>query len=143
MTTTTTDDHVLVLRCDQCDKPTGPAGFIVVVDAAAARDRGIALRNWEDRHRNETGAVIYHPLDRTDPAPESVPWRVYHDDCAPADLDEMIAEYRIDTDRCVTFPHLVAWTANLMEKKWLRHTNWHGFLRGALIDSGLPAGVPK
>lgn len=53
-------------------------------------------------------------------------WNATHYNCAG---EGQLSGYSIELDRLRTYRHLVAWTAHLMEKTWLPHTNWRHVLR--------------
>ncbi len=72
---------------------------------------------------------------RTEPSglPETAAWNVTHSVCAPG-ADTAI--YRFEVHQCRTWAGLVNWTAHLMEKNWLRHTDWDELLRSASEGEG-------
>ena len=122
----------LTHHCEVCAKEiSGNRGSLFVhtgdvlrAQAALPRDRGQGaggspqeigelVRNWEENVAR---------------------WHVMCDACmADAGIWEGIRE--IGLHQLTTYGHLVAWTAHLMEKRWLEVTNWRQVL--ASYASGL------
>jgi hypothetical protein len=65
--------------------------------------------------------------------PAAVPWRIHHRRCDPS---PGIDGYWFHANRCGTERHLLAWTAHLLEKDWLKDTDWSVFLYRLLAANG-------
>lgn len=117
--------------CDQCGGQVTESrpGWLWVDDTAA---QGYLLEEQE-RRRQQAGEV-WTPAQ--DPEfwwrPTRTSWRVVHADC---DLTAG-AGYGVEIDIVWTWPRLIAFTAHVMEKRWLPYTNWRELLRDAV--SGAP-----
>lgn len=112
--------------CQECGKPIlDREGYLRVDDAAALR----GYLDQEERDREyEPGA----PVDLDKLVSGTVVWRALHAGCdAYANLG-----YQIDINRLRTWPQLVDWTAHLMQKNWLRATDWHELLRQTAAGEG-------
>jgi hypothetical protein len=98
---------------------------------------------WVNRHEARAAQHAYLDLERrnTDPAdgsvsldlagllglPEPAAWRADHRGCDPAYDEEF--HYRIPAARLRLRADVLDWTAHLMEKAWLPHTDWRDVMR--------------
>lgn len=57
-------------------------------------------------------------------------WQVHHERCDP---DPDGNDYHFDVGRADTYEKLLSWSAHLLDKSWLRATNWGQFI-GAQIS---------
>jgi hypothetical protein len=66
--------------------------------------------------------------------PEPAHWRAVHESeqCDPRYVEGESVDYCVPVKEVRTWPSLIEWTAQLMEKTWLQDTNWDGFLRATL-----------
>lgn len=116
--------------CDVCGSPVKDGGgwISVLFSDVEIHKRGKA--EYENRRAEEiaeagtswTPLNLAHVLD----LPDRAQWRVLHRLC---DDDQEAYSYWFDIDRCRTEAHLIHWTAHLMGKGWLKHTDWAEFLR--------------
>ncbi|MFF4097544.1 hypothetical protein ACFYYY_27925 [Streptomyces sp. NPDC001834] len=65
--------------------------------------------------------------------------RAEHRDCAPVRKEEF--HYRIPAVRLCLRADLLDWTAHLLEKAWLSHTDWREALRETRAGSARLAAV--
>lgn len=124
----------LVLLCDVCREPLGGAGDYLRVSVNEAVQRGAELNEWDERHRTPGGGISFDLSKPEDAPPPDVRWAVYHGGCDPDPDNE--EGYWFGAERCTNFAELLYWTAHLMEKRWVRNTDWDHRLRRILHDSG-------
>lgn len=132
----------LIWLCDVCERQVlGTDGYIHLDTAATWRvkmARAEAKRQREATAKDEghSGFVVVSVAELLD-GPDDVQWEVHHRACDPdPDRD---ADYWFTVDRAATVSHLLDWTLHLSEKRWIEHTNWTRFVRGALATNN--AGV--
>jgi hypothetical protein len=65
--------------------------------------------------------------------PDLAHWRVHHTACDPA-LNANT--YAVEVHRCRSWADFVIWTAHLMGKAWLQHTDWGELLQEAGESAG-------
>ena len=112
----------ILWECDVCKTAVeGHAGSLWVSMAGVAEAEA-ERRRWEADNPGPvyTGADLLH-------LPTRAHWRVTHHVCAGATA----SAYEIGLHRIQTFGHVVNWTAHLMGKSWLSHTDWE-YLLGRL-----------
>jgi hypothetical protein len=124
--------------CDACKQPVSDGDGHLYVDM---RDVNTVEQAWDDYEREkakkpgrldrgrelvlESAADIWEGLFRL---PQPARWHVHHIACDPTLHD---ACYSIEVKRVRTWPALADWTAHLMNKQWLRHTDWDKLLQNA------------
>lgn len=113
---TRNDRGRLVFKCDACgEKVTGRGGY-VHVDLMAVERAERAEKDWKQRNPGpgfKLEAFMTHP--------EPVRWQVHHRACDP---NPESWDYHFEIYRTDTLAKLAHWTAHLMAKGWLQHTNW-------------------
>lgn len=123
----------LAFACDACgDRVTGDAGYVhISMNRVGAVEQAVAA--WETEHSppptgDPVKDLMGRMLDRDDlmAYPSPARWRVHHESCDP---EPEVGPYKISVSRIDTWPKLVHWTAHLMEKNWLQHTDWSDILR--------------
>ena len=78
--------------------------------------------------RPSTNGRAQHPpwtplnLTELNTIPGPARWHVYHRRCDPQTASQN--DYWFDIERARTDRDLLAWTAHLLDKDWLRDTNW-------------------
>lgn len=106
----------LVWICATCREPVADhTGYLHVNHETIGE-----VRRGERDHSREhpdTGISIDALLGMPDPAP----WQVHHGACDP---DSDSPDYVIHIERARTHAQLLHWTAHLMEKRWLKYTDW-------------------
>ncbi len=128
----TTANGTLTMHCDGCDEPViGELGYICV-DLELVNERARKVNQW---NRQNPGGPDGPPITTTAlrSYPERVQWRIYHDACDP---DPDANSYLFDVYRCCTARDLLGWTAHLLEKEWLEHTDWRIFIDRVLRANG-------
>lgn len=120
-------DRELNIICSTCDKPiTGMDGCLWISrsDVLEAQD---AHHAWMQEYATPTqeGGHIMGARGLA-AMPNSAVWRAGHDRC---DGDEVNDMYSIPAFKLQTWSDLVLWTAQLSEKRWLKHTNWFELTR--------------
>jgi hypothetical protein len=123
----------LVLICDACKEPVDDgAGYLWIdTDAVAAEERAAAGRRPRDIQDDDSSSesVLSYLAAGLFELPEPVRWQAHHAAC---DLTPDAATYPIPAVDIRTWAELVEWTAQLMEKPWLPHTDWSYVLRGVV-----------
>jgi hypothetical protein len=132
MSTTTPE---LAAICQTCHKPIAAGEGSIWIKKTDLNATEQAAREWEERQEERTrqnnGMPVYSALDLSE-YPDEAHWRVSHHACS----DTSTAMYSFEVQRCSTWAELVHWTAHLMEKDWLRHTDWSDMLRETSDGSG-------
>ncbi len=128
----TTANGTLTMHCDVCDEPVvGELGYITIdIEAVKEREREAVQRKIQNR-RGVVYPQIIHAAERR--RPRLAPWRIYHRGCDP---NPDANSYEFDVYRCCTERDLLGWTAHLLEKEWLKHTDWRIFIHGVLQANG-------
>lgn len=120
----------LQLICDACKEPvTGDSGSLWIDNDAltkVVRD----VTEWNRKHTRTDGIFSGHLVVEGAELftyPDPVRWRAHHSACDP---EPDANAYSIAANRIDTWAELLDWTAHLMEKDWLTHTDWDDLLRG-------------
>lgn len=120
----------LHLICDVCKKPIEVDSGYLWIDNDEINKTLSAAADWKRKHTITegplTGGKMYSAGDLFD-YPEAVQWQAHHHACDPS---QKANAYSIQADRITTWAELLDWTAHLMEKDWLGHTDWDDVLRG-------------
>ncbi|MFJ5026140.1 hypothetical protein [Streptomyces goshikiensis] len=117
----------LDLICDGCRRPIADDDGYLWVDTAEVRRTEEAVRAWEKEHTDGVdGSLSFSGADIFG-YPEKVRWQAHHALCDPAPGE---GAYDIPAAKIRSWEQLLDWTAHLMEKSWLAHTDWDDFLRG-------------
>jgi hypothetical protein len=93
---------------------------------AAARDARLARVAAEGRNDFEAEIIDFDELRAEHQEAE---WQVHCDGCNPHRDDGCAGCYWFAVERCATWAQLVHWSAHLLEKDWVRATNWLDFIR--------------
>lgn len=110
----------LVWICEACDGEIADGdGWLTCSDFEVADTERIIRDIYENR---EPWSPI--PLSEF---PDHVHWYRYHCSCDPH-ADE--GSYWIAVERIRTLPELLSWTAHLMQKRWLKATDWSYLIAG-------------
>ncbi|MBB4711159.1 hypothetical protein BJ965_001041 [Streptomyces luteogriseus] len=121
----------LHLICDTCRKPIDGATGYLWVDNSQINAVVKAVAEWNRAHTIPEGEPLAggRMCSATDlfSYPEAVQWQAHHHACDPS---QDASAYSIQADRISTWRELLDWTAHLMEKEWLTHTDWDDVLRG-------------
>lgn len=99
--------------CAVCQTPVLDGQGHLVVDMPAVNE---AEQRWGDLGDKHSGGYSVGDLLA---APDPVEWRAVHLTCEPEG-----SPYAIEIANVRTHAGLLAWTSHLMEKSWLRFTNW-------------------
>lgn len=136
--------HELIAICDVCKQTVANDEGSVWVDMAEGDRYAINTRAWElleteqeapGAHTFTAASLLSHP----DPAR----WHVHHAACDPSPNANA---YTFEVHRCRSWVNLVLWTAHLMGKTWLPHTDWEDLLQEAAEAVGTriaPATPPR
>lgn len=117
----------ITVVCSLCGKPILPGAGWLLVSHSDINRTATAWSEFEERKRAESGIDGLVALDELMDLPGRAAWQAFHRTCDP-DLDSH--DYYIDVERFTTWADVVSWTAHLMGKTWLQHTNWAALLRG-------------
>lgn len=113
----------LVWTCEVCEKPiSNGAGYLTVHHGELhAYDRAAAA--WEEEHQGwiHSGEVFVS-------YPHAVRWQVVHAHCDPQ--PNSADDYWIAVERIRTPEQVIRWASHLLEKGWIRNTDWGDVLRG-------------
>lgn len=118
------------LTCETCHQPiTDKAPGYVTINHDDANKAEHAVAEWEKQNPGPaiTGDAL---LDYPDPAH----WQSLHEACDP---EPDSSSYTITSHRIDDWPKLVAWTAHLMGKTWLEHTDWDELLATTAALGGI------
>lgn len=131
----------LRMKCHtcQCDV-TGSAKAVIHVPYNEFGRVEREAKRWEREHQDGSEeAVRIVSLAELMTYPGPARWQVHCDPCNPH-KDEQGGLcggcYWLSLDRCSTAVDLLYWTAHLMGKTWLPHTNWASFIRAAAAGTG-------
>lgn len=111
--------------CDLCARVISPDDGYLWVDNDEVAKVTQQIAAWEAEHPVGEVMTAANLLTRPEPAR----WRVTHSACEPGAPED---RYDIALDRILTFRDLAGWTLHLMQKPWLRHTDWDELADGAL-----------
>jgi hypothetical protein len=113
----------LTMHCDGCDEPVvGELGYISVdLEAVKECEREAAQSNSQNGGRVDGPNFISAPGSRL----RLAPWRICHLACDP---DPSNNSYSFDISRGCTERDLLVWTLSLLEKEWLKYTDWRFFI---------------
>ncbi|MGW1353445.1 hypothetical protein ACWCQE_29880 [Streptomyces sp. NPDC002409] len=120
-------DRELTLICSACTQPViQDDGYLWVScrEAAAVQQAYHAL---EKRSTDPHDGSLSLDLADLLALPEPATWRADHRDCDSVREKEF--HYRIPAARLRLRADLLDWTAHLLEKAWLPHTDWRDVLR--------------
>lgn len=114
--------------CNTCRRDTQDGLlWINVHDAHRVAD---ARRHWRETHGTT------YTADELLTFPEAAQWRFSCRLCLPC--EERAGEYAIDQHRISTHQQMLWWTAHLMGKDWLAHTNWGRIIRHTIDHKEQP-----
>jgi hypothetical protein len=88
-------------------------------------------REYEAFEKRSQGVISGEAWTELFALPDPAPWEVHHASCDPRPESN---DYWIGVERIRTQATLLSWTAHLMEKNWLRHTNWVDIIRSKVGD---------
>lgn len=133
----------LNLVCDGCRKPIADDDGYLWVNTTEVRRTEEFVRAWEAERTDTDGSLSFSGGDIFD-YPEKVRWQAHHARCDPA---PDAGAYDIPVAKIRSWEQLLDWTAHLMEKSWLPHTDWDDCLRGVHQGGGrlvltVEAGAP-
>ena len=107
--------------CQVCGKPVSTEEGVLTMYGKELAQFKEEKAAWEKRHPfDDTG--VREALNVFD-FPDAVDWHWGHDRC----LSE--GSYEIPYSRFDTPLKALSWTLHLMEKNWIRFTNWEGAVR--------------
>jgi hypothetical protein len=119
---------VLLYRCNHCGQVvTGSSGYIHVSIREAYESR-TAWKSFKDA-KKESGDFAWSGPELMS-LPEPARWRIHHRKCDPTRDED--GYYFFEVGRADTYEKLLAWTAHLLSKDWLEHTDWSQFLYGRI-----------
>lgn len=114
----------LVWLCAQCHTPIADGqGYIHVNMPTVNAVEHYWRQDNERQHDNDSAFV---DLSEIRAWPDDAPWMAHHADCDP---EPTASDYWFDVKRARTHAQLLNRTAHLMEKNWLKHTDWDDLIR--------------
>jgi hypothetical protein len=111
--------------CAECRQPIEDGTGYIHIDLAAVMAVETAAHEWTAKHETPEGAIFLTGADLFD-YPTAAGWTTHHADCDPHPDSN---DYWFDVARARTHAQLLDWTAHLMGKTWLEHTNWANLIR--------------
>ncbi|MFC7919640.1 hypothetical protein [Streptomyces cinereoruber] len=122
--------------CDICSTDIGDNEGAIWIDIQEVQTVEREYGDWERRHADGDGTISFDIFSPDSP-PGDVRWHVSHDSCL--DIPELA--YHIPVERLRSWPAYLHWTAHLMEKTWLQHTNWTALIMSTLEGSQQGGGL--
>lgn len=117
------DGVKITVMCQNCRRPiVGNDGYVWIDGHALAEHE----RAWADHDHSRSGIAM--SLAELMSLPGQVAWQAHHLRC---DRDPERSSYFMHIDRLDTVAKLLDWTAHLMTKAWIDHTNWAEVIRRA------------
>ncbi|MFC7494540.1 MULTISPECIES: hypothetical protein [unclassified Nocardioides] len=111
-------------NCAACGFPIADGDGWVQARMSEVNQREIDVAEWESEHTKDDGPTALTYSELMD-APGPVPWTALHEVC-----DGTAGEpYAIDVEELRTPWDLIRWTADLMQKSWLKATDWSEVIR--------------
>ena len=126
-------NDTITWECDFCQEEILEDGWISVY-SKDIREYQARKKAWDKRisakYAPDYTRPSVMPLTEYDDLPNLAHWHVGHLKCYPQ--PEPTSQYDIETSRAKTAWALLDWTSHLMEKNWLKNTDWQFFIRGVL-----------
>ncbi|GIG93350.1 hypothetical protein [Plantactinospora endophytica] len=124
----------LVFECGGCKRDvSGSKRAVIHINHGEINRAEREEREWNERHPPDSPTGITAAELADVPAPAL--WWVHCDDCNPHRADDGTmcnGCYWFELSRCQTTVDLLHWTAHLMEKEWLKATDWNKLLRDSI-----------
>lgn len=122
-----TATNTLTWVCNTCHRPVADDAGYIHIDMRAVNRAQQASRQW---NQNLTDRGAWQPvnLGTLMALPGPAHWLIHHSTCDP---EPDSPDYHFTVDRAHTHAQLLAWTAHLMGKTWLEHTDWSELIRVA------------
>lgn len=123
----------LEYRCERCKKPVAAGkGYLHVSYDDIYKTEQVwksfcNKRHIENEGEEPIGGWSAYRVIRASEMPDLSParWRIHHRAC---DADPEGNDYWVDVERISSHEKLLSWTAHLIQKGWLIHTDWSSFL---------------
>lgn len=110
----------LVWVCEACRGPVPDGDGYIHVRHADVHQVEAAERAWRSKYEPDPDTA-YISLAAYQEFPQPAHWQTHHRVCDPQPES---FDYHFDVARARTHADLLHWTAHLMEKNWLKHTDW-------------------
>lgn len=107
--------------CDVCGRPVALKEGAISISFAAIHRYEDDFAAWKERYPGDT-----HSLGEIAEAPDCVQWVWGHLGCSTSEDD---SGYWFSADRISTPEMALGWTLHLLEKRWLRSTEWESLVR--------------
>jgi hypothetical protein len=120
--------NTITWNCDICDGPIADEDGYLCVSYGQINKYRDDVRIWEEKHPDGL-----YSLASLVGYPPAVPWSVLHRRCDPQ-LEG--TDYWISVERINTPGDVIAWTAHLMQKRWLSWTTWTEILSSVASNLG-------
>lgn len=109
--------------CEVCRRAIDDGSGYVTINQQTVDERARRLAEWTAKHERG-GLVVVSVADLAD-CPSAVSWQILHSACDPSPESP---DYWIAVERIRSASDVLRWTSQLMEKDWLRDTNWERVL---------------
>lgn len=116
-----TSHHTLRWTCANCGQHIADGTGSVSVTMRDVYDTIAHFKSWEAEHVIDgvTAGRSWNAM------PHAVQWQPKHYKCDGA---SEATSYWIAVERIGTLAEAIGWSAHLMQKTWLRYTDWHEVL---------------
>lgn len=114
------------MTCESCRTPVVRNTGYIWVDLDAVMTCEHEVAEWTRRNTHPLGGVLVSGAELFT-YPDEIRWRAHHAACDP---EPDANSYTIRDPRICKWGDLLGWTAHLMGKTWLTHTDWSDVLRG-------------
>ena len=104
--------------CDKCGQQVTTLDGVIDIDKQEVDNVETARAAWEQAHPDPLLSVT-EILEM----PSAAKWQWGHLNCVTGDM------YQITADRFDELGKALDWTLHLMEKGWLKHTDWRELVR--------------
>ncbi|WP_030886411.1 hypothetical protein [Streptomyces sp. NRRL F-5053] len=135
--------HDLLAYCDTCKAPVADGDGALWADMADVDRTATNTQAWEMLETKQEAGALSFSAGSLMSYPEPARWQVHHSACNPS---PDARAYAVEVHRCRSWADLVWWTAHLMGKTWLQHTDWEDLLQETAEAAGTritPATPPE
>lgn len=122
----------LTWNCDHCNQLIADKKGYIAVSYADIDRYEEEVPKWETKHAEPISpgsALVFISAAAYREYPPAAQWQTTHQEC---DLNPDSHDYWMKVERLRTYERLLEFTAHIMEKKWIKSTNWPEFLRRTL-----------
>jgi hypothetical protein len=122
----------IVWFCQECRQPIRDDEGYVEVLFRDIQEYEARYAEWKAKKPNLIAVPATYYFD----CPQQARWRIHHRACDPESEQD---GYWFGVERIRTHAEVLSWTAHLMEKNWLKHTDWIALIRSTLNNRDVAA----